>query len=169
VKPFSRIKVKGIKQRWMLTGIAIILVIVIVAVTAFSISMAGYYYQSVRTGLVSRAHTSAEFFTSYVTRTYAEYYQSAWKYAEEFEDKDKLELQLVNTRGRVDISSYGITAGSSPGTPDIASALETGLISVWTGRTADTRERIMAVSSPLVSISMIGSPLIASAIPSTSS
>jgi len=134
----------------MLLGIAVMLVIVVIGVAAFSISMASHYYQGVRTGLVVKASTSAEFFTTYVTRTYAEYYQSAWRYAEEFEDKDKLELQLVNTRGRVDISSYGITAGTSPGTPDIASALDSGSISVWTGRSSDTGERLMSVSSPLI-------------------
>jgi hypothetical protein len=62
-----------------------------------------------------------------------------------FEDKDRLELQFVSTRGRVEISSFGITAGTSPGTPDIVSSIETGEISVWTGKRSETGERIMAV------------------------
>lgn len=143
-------KLHGIKARWMINGIAVVLAFVIAGVAAFSFVAYSYYYSALQTGLESKAKTSSGFFTTYVSRTYAEYYQSAYKYTESFEDKDTLELQFVNTRGRVEISSYGITAGTSPGTPDIKMAIETGEISVWTGSKSETGERVMAVSSPLL-------------------
>lgn len=141
---------QSIRIRWMLIGTGVVLALVIVAILAFSLSIHSYYYTSMRVSLESKAKTASEFFTSYVSRTYAEYYQSAYKYTEEFEDKDTLELQFVNTQGRVEFSSYGISAGSEPGSADISEALQTGRISSWSGKNSDTGEHIMAVSAPLL-------------------
>ena len=144
-------RLRGIRGRWLFGGIAVVLGVVILVVAVFSLVISSYYRNSVKTGLESKAQTAAEFFTTYVSRTYADYYQSAYKYAETFEDKDKLELQFINTLGRVEISTYGLTAGTSPGTADIQSAIDSGEISTWTGRLSTTGERIMAVSCPLLS------------------
>ena len=87
---------------------------------------------------------------SYITKTYAEYYQSAYKYTEKFDERDKLELQFINTRGSVEISTYGITAGTSPGTPDISDAIRSKEVRTWMGKSPTTGERIIAVSSPMI-------------------
>lgn len=140
---------KGIKGRWMINGIAGVLLVVFVSIIAFSIAVYNYYYSTARTGLENKAQTAVEFFTTYVSKSYLEYYESAYRYTESFEDKDSIELQFVNTKGRVEVSSYGISAGSSPGTPDIASALADGKISYWKGVSPDTGERLMSVSAPM--------------------
>lgn len=140
---------KGIKARWSLNGITVITLIVAIAILAFSIAMNNYYYSAVRTGLENKAQTASGFFTSYVSQTYFEYYQSAYSYTETFEDKDSVELQFINIRGRVEVSSYGISAGTSPGTPDIDAALQDGIISSWSGVNEATNERIMSVCAPM--------------------
>lgn len=140
----------SIRKRWMVNGVLIVLAIVIVAIAAFAVAIHSYYYSSVRSSLEAKAKVSSDFFTTYISKTYAEYYQSAYKYTESFEEKDDIELQFINTRGRVEVSSYGMAAGTVPGTQDIADALETGELSCWIGRSPATGERIMAVSSPLL-------------------
>ncbi|MDR1131408.1 MAG: HAMP domain-containing histidine kinase [Oscillospiraceae bacterium] len=140
---------KGIKGRWMVNGIAVALLLVAVAIIAFSLAIYNYYYATARTGLENKAQTAVEFFTTYVSKSYREYYQSAYRYTESFEDKDFIELQFVSTKGRVEISSYGISAGLSPETSDIASALEKGKIGYWRGVNRDTGERLMSVSAPM--------------------
>lgn len=142
-------KFKGISGRWMFNGIIAVVLIVAVAILAFSIAMYNYYYTNLRTGMENKAKTAVEFFTSSVSKTYLEYYQNAYRYAETFEDKDFLELQFINSRGKVEVSSYGISAGSSPGTPDITKALEEGEISSWTGTNPGTGEKILSVSAPM--------------------
>lgn len=144
-----QIKFKGIKSRFLMTSMAIMVLLVVLAVLVVAAFIMSYYYTGMESGLVAKAKAASEMFSSYVTRTYAEYYQSAYCYAETFEDRDSLELQFINTRGRVEVSSYGVTAGTYPGTSDIDKALETGDISVWRGKRSDTGERIMAVSAPL--------------------
>ncbi len=142
-------KFKSIRRRWMTNSIVIIVLIIAVAILAFSAVMSNYYYSALRTALENKAQTAAEFFSSYASKTYLEYNQSAYRYTETFEDKDSLELQFVNARGRVEASSYGISAGSSPGTPDISLALQNGLISSWEGLSPTTGERILSVSAPM--------------------
>lgn len=139
---------KSIKGRWMANGIAVVLLVVAVSIGAFSFAIYNYYYSAARTGLENKAQTAAEFFTTYVSKSYLEYYRSALRYTESFEDKDRIEIQFVNAKGRVEISSSGISAGSSPGTPDIAAALEKGETSSWRGISPDTGERLMSVSAP---------------------
>lgn len=145
-----KMQFRSIRARGLVVGIGLMLIVVILAIVACSLSMRSYYMSAMRTSLEAKAATASEFFTGYVSRTYAEYYQSAYQYAENFEDKDSLELQFVNTRGRVEISSTGISAGLIPGSDDIDSAIRTGKISFWHGRRAATGERVMAVSAPLL-------------------
>lgn len=133
----------------MLNGIAVVALVVTLGVLGFSLTAFNSYYSSVLTGLENKAQTASEFFTNYVSKTYLEYYQSAYRYTESFEDKDSLELQFINTRGRVEISSYGLTAGSRPGTPDIDGAMTEGKISHWRGVDVNTGERVMSVSAPI--------------------
>lgn len=150
--PHLKIKlpvIRGLKQRWMMGSLLIIFLIVVIAVAAFSFSNSSYYYSSVRVGIMTKAKTATDFFSNYITKTYAEYYDSAYRYIESFGDASKLELQFINTNGRIEISSYSMTAGTSPGTSDISAALKSGEISVWTGRSNDTGEHLMAVSAPM--------------------
>ena len=141
---------RGIGRRWMINGILALIVIVLFAFGAFVLSIVNYYYEGVRTGLESKAKTSSDVFPTYVSKNYVEYLPMAYSYAEGFEEKDRIELQFVNTRGRVETSSYGISAGSNPGTQDIIDALETGEVSSWMGRSLVTGEHILAVSSPML-------------------
>jgi len=140
---------KSIRGRWMLNGLAVIFTVAVLVIVAYSLSVFTYYYSSVRSGLETRAQIAADSFTTYVSSTRAQYNASVYNYTAAFEDKDKLELQFVNTRGRVEVSSYGLTAGTVPNTQDIQTALGTGQISFWSGKSAETGERLMAVSSPL--------------------
>lgn len=140
---------RGIRGRWLQNDITLIALIVVTAVVALSLGLWNYYYAAVRTGLENKAQTATEFFTSYVSKNYLEFYQSAYRYTESFEDKDSVELQFVNTKGKVEVSSYGISAGSSPGTTDIAAALKSGRTETFSGVSPATGERIMSVSAPM--------------------
>lgn len=140
----------SIRTRGLAVGIGVVLVVMILAIAACTLSMRAYYMSAMRASLSAKAETASDFFTGYISRTYAEYYQSAYQFTENFEDKDSLELQFVNTRGRVEISSSGISAGMIPGSDDIDNAIRTGEISYWHGRRASTGEQVMAVSAPLL-------------------
>ena len=142
--------VRGLRMRWLRSGILMTVGIVVLFIVIASLGVRSYYFNALRMGLTAKAESASAFFTSYMSRTYGEYYQSAYRYTESFEDKDVIALQFVNTRGVVEVTSYGFSAGTSPGTPDVETALENKTISSWTGRRPGTGERVMAVTAPLL-------------------
>ena len=146
---FGKFKIHGMKQRWLFNNILIVSIIVIIGVCSFSLAMAKHYYSGVQSGLETKAKASASFFENYITRTYAEYYESAYNFTESFEDSAVIELQFINSGGRIMTSSYSITGGTADDAPDIKTALSTGLTSTWSGKNSKTGERVLAVSAPL--------------------
>ena len=147
---FRLLRVRGLRNRWMVGSMAFIVLLALAAVAAYGVAIGGYYYSGVRTALETKASSSSAFFSNYVTRTYAEYYQSAYRYTGLFDERDKLDLQFISPSGRIEVSTYGLTAGTMPGTGDIAEALATGEVRSFMGRDPSTGERIIAVSSPLI-------------------
>ncbi len=142
------LRIRGLRQRWLVSAVLPIVLLVMLAVAAFTIASAQYYYNGMRSGLEARARVAAETFTGYGVKSYSEYYRLASYSVETFEEKDVLELQFINTNGRVQVSSYGLTAGTKPGTADIASAVA-GTMDSFQGRDPQTGESILSVSSPL--------------------
>ncbi len=139
----------SIRARGLTVSTGIVLVIVVIAVLAYTLSLHAYYLSATRASLQAKAETASSFFTDYINRTGAEYFQSAYNYAESFEDKDSLELQFLDTQGRIDISSSGISTGAIPGSDDVRNAISNNTISFWHGRHTSTGEKILAVSAPL--------------------
>ena len=142
--------VRGLRMRWLRSGILLTVVIVVLFTVLLALGVHSYYYSAVRLGLTAKAESASSFFTGYMSRTYGEYYQSAYRYTESFEDKDVIALQFVNTRGVVEVTSYGFSAGTAPGTPDVDTALAEKTIGSWTGKRAETGEKILAVTAPLL-------------------
>ena len=138
----------GLRRRWIRSGVLIVLFTLIIVILALSLFIYSNYYSTVQTGLETKAKTATDFFSNYVAKSSAQFYDSAYRYTESFEDSDKLELQFIDMDGRVMISTYGISAGSSPSTPDISRAISSGQISSWSGKSS-TGERIMSVSAPM--------------------
>ena len=144
------LQLRSLKKRWVLTSVIITLIIALMGVAGWSIAIYSYYYSGVSAALEAKAKTSADFFASYVAMTYAEYYQSAFRYTERFEERDVLELQFIDTNGRVLVSTYGITAGTRPGSPAVGEPISTKTTRTFRGRSPVTGERMLTVSSPMI-------------------
>ena len=144
----SALHIRGLRERWLFSAALPILLLLVLAVAMFSIGVQEYYYNAMRSGLESRARIAAETFSGYGVKSYSEYYRLASYSAETFEEKDTIELQFINTNGRVQVSSYGLTAGTLPGTSDIDEAVG-GEMAFYQGRDPQTGENVLAVSYPL--------------------
>ena len=144
----SALHIRGLRERWLFSAALPILLLLVLAVALFSIGVQEYYYSAMRSGLESRARIAAETFSGYGVKSYSEYYRLASYSAETFEEKDTIELQFINTNGRVQVSSYGLTAGTLPCTSDIDAAVG-GEMASYQGRDPQTGENILAVSYPL--------------------
>ena len=140
----------GLRKRWLMNTASVVFALGLVCVLAVTASFAAYYYATMEADLTYRARTTTDFFADYVDQTYNEYYQSCITYAQTFEDKNELELQFINKQGDLVASSYGQWAGKSPDTPEISKAVSSRYPEPYLGRDPNTRERIMAVSSPMI-------------------
>ncbi|MBR2935437.1 MAG: HAMP domain-containing histidine kinase [Oscillospiraceae bacterium] len=140
-------RIRGIRQRWIANSVSVVLFMVVLAVVAFSLAMAGYYYDAMEEGLKARAGSAASFFRNY---TETEYRRTAKNYVDNFSEKSKLELQFIEPDGAILYSSYGLTTGTMPGTPDIDQAFENAVMTPWRGKDPATNERIMAATAPVI-------------------
>ncbi len=140
----------SLRVRWLINTLGVILALGMVCVLALTALFANYYYSNMRSDLHDRAESTAVFFADYLNQSYNEYYQSCINYAESFSDKDRLELQFISKDGTLVASSYGHWAGQSPTTDEIEEAMQMRAIRPYIGKDPHTRERIMAVSSPMI-------------------
>ena len=142
-------KVKGLRRRWLAGSIVPVAAILLLVGVLISVGFASNYYNSARSTLRAKASSGADYFNTYVMTGYKEYYRSATLYAATFDDSDRIELQFLNSAGRVEVTTRGLTAGTYPGTPEIARAVESGTVQDFVGRDEATGERIIAASSLL--------------------
>ena len=145
----KRKKVQGLRRRWITGSIGPVVVILLLVGVLISVGFASNYYNSARSTLRAKASSGADYFNTYVMTGYKEYYRSATLYAATFDESDRIELQFLNSAGRVEVTTRGLTAGTYPGTSEIARAVETGTVQDFVGRDETTGERIIAASSLL--------------------
>ena len=144
------IKVTGLRRRWLINTLCVVLPLAIVCVFAVTASFAAYYYSGMESDLRYRARTTTEFFAENMNVDYNAYYQSCIKYAQTYEDRNSIELQFINAQGRLVASSYGPWAGEAPSTSEIQEAMENRTQRAFVGKDEHTGEHIMAVSSPMI-------------------
>lgn len=143
-------KIGGLKRRWLLNTVGLVLSLGMICVIVATIAFGAYYYSGMESDMSYRARTTAAFFSDYINQNYKEFYQSCINYANNFDSKNTIELQFIDARGRLVASSYGEWAGKSPTTSDIWEAMDTQSIRSFVGTDPNTGERILAVSSPMI-------------------
>ena len=147
---WNALRLRGLRQRWIFNSIVPIVLLLVLIVTLFSAGVSSYYYGTMEKGLETRAQALANSFNEYfMDNGFGSYYQKAVQSAEFFEDKNCIELQFIGSSGRIQVSTSGLTAGTSPRTEDISQALQNQPSRPYRGRDLETGEEIMAVSCPL--------------------
>lgn len=139
----------GLRQRWMFNSMSMVVLIVVLCCGLFSAGLAAYYYGNVQNAMTAQAKASINFLNRSVISSYEEFYSIAYSYTQSFPEKDKMEMQFLDHGGKIETSSYNLTAGLSPGTSDIATALGAGTVGVFIGKDPHTGEKILSVSCPL--------------------
>ena len=148
---WGAIRLRGLRQRWIINTVMPVFILIVLIVVLFSAGVSSYYYGTMQKGLETRAQAIANSFNEYFMDSgYISFYPKAVQAADSFEDKDRIELQFISSSGRIQVSTSGLTAGTSPGTGDITQAIETAEMAPFRGWDPETGENIMAVSHPLV-------------------
>ncbi len=149
-RKWTALRLRGLRKRWIVNTILPVLVLLVLLVTLVSAGVSTYYYSSMENGLVKQVEAMSNAFNDYFMNSYAEYNQMATQAVDTYEDKNQIELQFIGSTGRIQMSTSGLTAGSSPGTSDITNAIANQKIEPFQGRDPETGEKILAVSAPLL-------------------
>ncbi|MBD5162757.1 MAG: HAMP domain-containing histidine kinase [Oscillibacter sp.] len=146
----NRIEITGLRKRWLVSSLSPIFIVALLIVGTFCVVMANYYYNMMLDGLKTRAAHASDYFTSNTMTSIGEFYQYANSFAAEFSERDRIELQFISSSGKILVSSYGLTAGMAPGTPDIIDSFQSKEIEPFRGVDPHTGEHIMSVCAPLL-------------------
>ena len=150
-KPEFRLKrITGLEKRWLLNNVSIMVVLVLLCVLLVTLSMAAYYYTSVRASLETKAKTTGSFFASYSDRDYSEYYQTCIRLSQTYDEGEGVELQFISPAGELLASSDGQRPGAAVSSTDVTEALESRHTAAFSGADRQSGKRVMAVSSPLI-------------------
>lgn len=122
---------KGITRRWMVNGFAVIVGFLVIVEIAFMVAVRSYYYQGVETALSNRAETyrnsvSMSVAFSNLSAGTVDLSQRAQELVERFNNKEKMELQVLDKTGAALISSTGFVPAIDLNMEDFKRALQAG-------------------------------------------
>lgn len=139
------IKVKGITKRWFYSIFLIMLGVVTLIEALALISLRTYYYDAVKT----KASELTKSFSMLSSATTPDsYYSLARDYAEQFEYKDVVEVQIIDKNGLVLVTTTGFDPVQTH-MPDYIQAKSTPSgTGTWQGKST-TGEKIMAQTNML--------------------
>ena len=98
--------VKGITRRWMLNSLGLILALLVVIVFSFSFAVRSFYYSGVRQTINgSESSLNGLFVTA--KESPARFLAAGRSYVENFQEKERMELMLINDQGEIEVTSTG--------------------------------------------------------------
>ncbi len=141
---------KKVIRRWMINGLGVILVLLLILEVSMAMVIRSYYYQQVENSLFLRVNSLSDMLDLYWENPNFDFNQNIRSFAEDFPDKEKMELQLLDVNGRILASSTGF-APENDTYPDFQAALQQGLTDKempkgsWTGRNS-SGQKVSAVT-----------------------
>lgn len=146
----EKYKVRGITANWLKNFVLVSVVIVSVVSLIAGILVSWYYYNAVRVSLESLdTNLVQSYFSSYLHTTDEQFKIGAVKFIDEFSEKDKMEVWIINEKGEPIVSSSGFEISENPIMPDFNEAFSSKKeIGEWTGKN-EYGEKVMAITVPL--------------------
>jgi signal transduction histidine kinase len=136
----------SITRRWLLNSLGVILLIVVTLIATLSAVIQGYVYNGIRSALNGRSDELTNMFSSYGRESPAEFSTAARSYVENFPNKESMELMVINSNGKILITSIGFAPDEKQEIPDYEAALKSANgYGTWTGRLT-SGEKVMAVT-----------------------
>lgn len=98
---------KGITKRWMLNTLSVILTIIISIVVCLIFLVTYLFQSSVEQSLSNASSELSLVFSGYTSDTSTSFASSARDYVENFKKKEQMEVMVINSTGRVVMTSTG--------------------------------------------------------------
>ena len=126
---------KGITKRWMLNTLSVILTIIISIVVCLIFLVTYLFQSSVEQSLSNTSSELSLVFSGYTSDSSTSFASSARDYVENFKKKEQMEVMVINSTGRVVMTSTGFIPSDDTTLTDFDQAKESkdGL-AFWNGR-----------------------------------
>ena len=149
---FEKFKVNGIRATWLKNFVLVSVIIVSLVSLAAGFLVRWYYYNSVSMSLQSLDTSLVQnYFNSYLNTTWEQFEDGAKKFIDEFSEKDKFEVWVIDKDGNVIVTSSGFGVSDHPIMPDYTEAfISSDNISKWVGKN-EYGEKVMAMTVPIES------------------
>lgn len=126
---------KGITKRWMLNTLSVILTIIISIVVCLIFLVTYLFQTSVEQSLSSASSELSLVFSGYRSDGSTNFTSSARDYVENFKKKEQMEVMVVNSAGRVVMTSTGFIPEEEDKITDFEQAKENGEgCAFWNGK-----------------------------------
>lgn len=99
---------KGITKRWMLNTLSVIFTIIVLIVVSLIFVITYVYQSSVEQTLSSAGNELSLVFSDYESDNTTSFNSSAREYVENFDRKEQMEVIVINSSGRVIMTSTGL-------------------------------------------------------------
>ncbi|MBQ9139358.1 MAG: HAMP domain-containing histidine kinase [Ruminococcus sp.] len=143
---------KSITKRWIVNNLGVIVLALIVIELVVIYAIQSYYYSSAKQYLISKINAVTSVLSIHSQDSSANFSAEVRNMLETFNEKDKIELMAINSKGRVVLTSSGFSPDEDYVMPDYEEAMEFGEGS-YIGRLSSEGEKVLAVSVPLSSFS----------------
>lgn len=141
---------KSITKRWIINNLGIVVMALLIISMVIVYAIQNYFYVSARQYLISKLNAVTSVLSIHSQDSSANFSAEMRTMLETFNEKDKIELMAINSKGRVVLTSSGFSPDADDIMPDYIQAMESGEGSkVYR---LQGGEKVMAVSVPISSI-----------------
>lgn len=135
---------KSITKRWIFNNLSVIILALLIIEMIVVYAVHSYFYSSARQYLVSKLNAVVSVLSIHSQDSPTGFSSEIRNTLENFNEKDKIELMAVNSKGRIMLTSSGFSPEVDTIMPDFEDALIKGEGS-WTGK-LPSGEKVLAVS-----------------------
>lgn len=135
----------NITKRWLVNNLGVISIVLTAVVIAGAVLLRSYYYNSAKQYLSSRMNMVASILQSAYNDSNMSFPSEVRSVVENWTDKDKTELMIVNRDGSVELTSSGFIPTIYDPMSDYRDAVQSSGTGYYVGRLS-TGEKIMALS-----------------------
>ena len=146
VKVMDKRKIRGIRRRWLINSVGVVLLVMVLAVGTFSAAIWSYYYSTTISDLTRRASTQAGGFASY---TRSQYWATPRTRCRALRKRPSWSCSFWTPPGQCSTPARPGRRHHA-GHPEIQRALSDLVASNWIGADPDTGERVVAASAPII-------------------
>lgn len=141
---------KSITKRWIINNLGVMILALLVIAMAIIYAVQSYFYSSAKQYLVSKINAVTSVLSVHSQDSASNFSAEMRNMLETFNEKDKIELMAINSKGRVVLTSSGFSPDADMLMPDYEDARPTA--KALTSESFRAGEKILAVSVPISSM-----------------